>query len=56
MRIKTTIKYHFTPVRMTIMKNHSNKDVEEKEPSCTVGENADWYSHYGKQYGDFMKN
>ena len=30
---------------------------EKKEPSCTVGGNANWYSHYGEQYGDsFKKN
>ena len=23
----------------------------KKEPSCTAGENADWCSHCGKQYG-----
>ena len=26
------------------------KDVEKKEPLCTVGGNVNWYSHYGKQY------
>ena len=29
---------------------------EKREPSYTVGGNADWYSHYGKQCGDFLKN
>ena len=24
----------------------------EKGPSCTVGGNVNWYSHYGEQYGD----
>ena len=24
--------------------------------NCGVGGNADWYSHYGKQCGDFLKN
>ena len=27
----------------------------EKELLCTVGENADWCSHCGKQYGDTSK-
>ena len=32
------------------------KIMEKREPSYTVGGNADWYSHYGKQCGDFLKN
>ena len=31
------------------------KDVEKGEPFCTVGRNADWCSHCGKQYGDTSK-
>ena len=27
----------------------------KREPSLTVGENANGYSHYGEQYGDFFK-
>ena len=29
--------------------------VEKREFSCTVGGNANWYSHYGEQYGDSLK-
>ena len=29
----------------------SGEVVEKKEPWCTVGGNADWCSHCGKQYG-----
>ena len=28
------------------------EDVEKTEPSYTVGGNVNWYSHYGRQYGD----
>ena len=30
--------------------------VEKKEPSYTVGGNANWHSHYGEQWADFLKN
>ena len=29
--------------------------MEKKEPSCTVGGNVNWYSHYGEQYGGSSK-
>ena len=31
------------------------KDVKKGGPFCTVGGNADWCSHCGKQYGDTSK-
>ena len=30
--------------------------MEKREPSQTVGGNANWYNHYGGQYGGFIKN
>ena len=39
MQIKTTIRYHFTPVRMAIIKKNTNnkcgEDVEKGNP-CTL--------------------
>ena len=32
------------------------EDVEKLEPLHTVGENAKWCIHYGKQYGGSSKN
>ena len=34
----------------------ADKDVEKGEPFCTIGGEADWCSHCGKQYGDMSKN
>ena len=35
---------------------NAGKDVEKRERPCTVGVNANCYSHCGKQYGDIFKN
>ena len=29
--------------------------MEKREPSCTVGGNMSWYSHYGEEYGDTLE-
>ena len=58
-QIKTTMKYHLTPVRMAI-KNlqiiNAGEGREKREPSYTVGGNVNWYTHYGEQYGGSLKN
>ena len=61
MQIKTSMRYHLTPVRMAIIKKNlqtinAGEGVEKREPSCTVGGNVNWYSHYGEQYGGSLKN
>ena len=60
MQIKTTMRYHFMPVRMSAIQKSTSKNagegVEKREPSYTVGGNANWYSHYGEQCGDSLKN
>ena len=40
------------PVRMAIILQTINagEGVEKREALYIVGENVDWYSHYGKQY------
>ena len=53
MQIKPTLRYHLTPVRMAIIKSlqilNAGEGVEKREPSCTVGGNINWYSHYDRQ-------
>ena len=60
MQVKTTMRYHFTPVRMAAIQKSTSKNagegVEKREPSYTVGGNANLYSHYGEQCGDSLKN
>ena len=51
--MKTTMRYHLTPVRMAITKKtrdtNAGKDVEKREPLYVVVGTVKWYSHYGKQ-------
>ena len=54
------------PIRMAIMKRKKKKtkqkitsvgeDVEKQEPLCTVGGDAKWSSHCGKQYSGSSKD
>ena len=58
-RIKTTMMYHFTPVRMAITKISTNKcwrGCGEKGIVLHCYGNVNWYNHYGEQYGGSSKN
>ena len=58
--IKTTMRYHLTSVRMAITNKSTNnkcwRGCGEREPSYTVGGNANWSNHHGKQYGGTLEN
>ena len=60
LQIKTTIRHHLTPVRMAKINKSGMTDVgedaEKGEPSYTVGGNANWCSHSGKEYGGSPKS
>ena len=46
MQTKTTMRQYFTPIRMAIIIGiqitNTGKNVEEREPSYTVGRNVNW--------------
>ena len=59
-QIKTTLRYHLTPVRMANITTQATtdvgKDVEKEDLFCTGGGDVNWCSHSGKQYGGSSKN
>ena len=60
--MRYTMRYHLLLVRMLAIKMSTNNKCwtwnREKEPSYTytAGGNANYYSHYGEQCGDSLKN
>ena len=61
MQIKHMVRYHFTLVRMAIIKkksinNKCCKECGEKDTSYTVHGNVSWYSYYGEQYEGSLIN
>ena len=58
-QIKTTMRYHLTPVRRLTLTTQATtdvgKDVEKEDLFCIVGGNVSWCSHSGKQYGGSSK-
>ena len=59
LQIKTTLRYHLTPVRMTIIKKPTNKKCwigcKEKGTPYTVGVNVNLH-YYGEQFVGSFRN
>ena len=57
MQIKTTMRYHLTPIRKAIIKKEHRLHIgEDVEKQFTVGGNVNQCRHCGKQYGGFSKH
>lgn len=60
LQMKATMRYHFTPIRMTTVKNHMpisvGKNVEKLESLYSVGRNGKWCRHFAKQSGRFFND
>ena len=44
------------PSSKSLQTINAGEGVEKREHSCTVGGNVNWYSHYGRRYGDSLKS
>ena len=58
--MKTTVKFHLTPVGMAILKKSTSstpgEGEERREPSCTMGGIVNWCSHDGEEHGGSSEN
>ena len=58
--IKTTMRYHLTPVTMAIINKSTNNkcwgECREKGTLLNCGWECKWYNHYGDQYGGILEN
>ena len=58
MQIKTTVRYHLTCIRISIIKKiykNAGEGMEKRKFSYTIGGKVKWYKHYGEQYGGTLK-
>ena len=58
MQIKTSVRYHCTPVRIK-WKRLATPSVGEEEKlefSYTADGNVKWYTHFGKHFGSLLKS
>ena len=43
------------PLSKSLQTINGGEGGEKREPSCMVGWNVNWYSHYGRRYADSLK-
>ena len=59
-QIKSTLRFHLTPVRMSKIKiqviAHVSEDVEQGKHSSTAGGSANMYNHFENPCGGFSEN
>ena len=60
MQIKTTLRFHITPIRRAKIKTqvtaHVGKNEEKKKYSSIAGGIANWYNHSRKKSGSSSEN
>ena len=54
--IDTTLHQSEWPSSKNLQTIIAGEGVERREPSCIAGENLNWYSHYGEQCVESLKN
>ena len=61
MKCKSKLQWDITshqlewPSSKSLQTINAGEGVEKREPSCIVGGNVNWYSHYGRWYEDSLK-
>ena len=55
LRWDTILHQSEQPSSKSLQTINAGEGVEKRERSCTIGGNVNWYSHYGRQYGDSLK-
>ena len=57
-QIETSLRYRYIPIRWFKSKiwttPNVGDDVEKQEHSFTAGVHAKWYTHFRRQFGDFL--
>ena len=57
-RLQWDIISHWSewPSSKSLQTINAEEGEDKRECFCTVGGNVNWHSHYGRQYGDSLKN